>query len=207
MAGDVKGGQQVLPADPADLYDVGNDPRLAGGLVTPGEAASITAVARELRGEIYEGKWPAGQKVPSRQVLARDHGISPESAGVVLRMLAAEGLVSLQQGSGTYVLPRRRYRAEVSLMRAGKTVAADKFRQAASRLGAAVKAEPAASGLELGGMPGIAPPVLLMAVTVETGSLAQAVTLALAIARKGLGADEAWDLDGASVRAEPAAEG
>jgi DNA-binding transcriptional regulator YhcF (GntR family) len=175
--------------------------------VTPGEAASITAVARKLRGEIYEGKWPAGQKVPSRQVLAKDHGISPESAGVVLRMLAAEGLVSLQQGSGTYVLPRRRYLAEVSVFRAGRVIPAAAHRAASARLAAAVRAEPAASGLELGGMPGIAPPVLLMAVTVESGGLAQAVTLALAIARKGLGGDGAWDLDGASVRAEPARDG
>jgi DNA-binding transcriptional regulator YhcF (GntR family) len=185
-------------------YDVGNDPRLAGALVTPGEAASISATAAALRQEIYEGAYPVGTRAPSRQELADKSGLSRESAGVVLRMLAAQGLVSLQQGSGTYVLPRRRYQAEVSVFRAGKTIPAGVHKSVSAKLAAEVRAEPAVSDLELGGMPGIAPPVLLVGVTVETGGLAQAVALALDIVRKALSGDDAWDLDGTSVEARPA---
>jgi GntR family transcriptional regulator len=201
MPADVKGGQQVLPADPGGLYDVGNDPRVAGGLVTPGEAASITAVARKLRGEIYEGKWPVGQKVPSRQQLAKDYTISPESAGVVLRMLSGEGLVSLQQGSGTFVLPRHRFTASVTVPRDGATGEA---KGVAAAVRKAEAAEPAVSGAEA--VPGWR---IRVTMTVECADAGRAAVIALAVVRAAHGGRwtwDGWDLDGASVEAAPAGQ-
>lgn len=197
----------MLPADDCGPYDVSGDPRLAQALVTPGEAASITAIARELRARIYSGEHPVGSRLPSRIALGSLKGVSAESVGTAMRMLAAEGLVSLEQGRGTYVLPRRRYEVEMSVRYAGDVIPEAVHDDAGGRLAEAAMSNPAVSGLELGGIAGIAPPVLLVSVTVETGGLAQAVTLALGLVRAALGHDEAsrkaWDLDGASVRAEP----
>lgn len=176
--------------------------------MTPGEAATIAAVARDLRGRIYAGEFPVGSKVPSRQRLAREAGISPESAGVVLRMLAAQGLVSLQQGSGTYVLPRHRYRVGISLRHATaqKTPALARYQAAIQE---AISDEPAASDGAAGGTPGTSPAEMPVTVLIETGGLAQAVTLALDLIRSALrgkdGKPSEWDLDGASVQAEPEA--
>lgn len=197
----------MLSAGSDDLYDVRHDPAVAGALVTPGEAASITAVATQLRGEIYAGKYPAGEKAPSRQALADKHGISRESAGVVLRMLAGEGLVSLQQGSGTYVLPRYGFFAAVSVPR-GSVARQDGERQ---RLAAAVKlaeaAEPAVSGADV-----LADAVRArIAMRVECADVARAVVIALAVVRAAARGSrwswDGWDLDGASVEARPADSG
>jgi GntR family phosphonate transport system transcriptional regulator len=176
--------------------------------VTPREAASITAIAREVRAEIYAGKWEPGGKMPTRVDLADRKKVSAESIGVVMRMLASEGLVSLEQGRGTYVLPRRRYRAEIGVPAAGGRQAEKHRKGAAGRFLAAASAEPAASAADALYTPGAA---LTASLTIETGGPAQAVTLALGIARAAIGGGEdsreAWDLDGASVRAEPVRDG
>lgn len=194
----------MLPADPLDLYDVGHDPRLAGASVTPREAASIAAIAAEVRAAIYSGAYPVGSQMPTRVKLASDKGVSAESAGIVMRMLAGEGLVSLEQGRGTYVLPRRRFTVRVRIRRPDGGVIPAKARAAASRLlGKAAREEPAVSGLETGDL---ASAVDVSAV-VETGGLAQAVTLTLKLVRGALRGEEGkpaeWDLDGASVEAAP----
>lgn len=186
--------------------------------MTPGEAASIAAVAADLRRKIYAGQYATGSKVPSRQALSDEHGISRESAGVALRMLAAEGLVSLEQGRGTIVLARRAYRAEAVIPRAGDAAVTDTEAQAVRlRLEAAVRDEPAASGLEIGyrhdlgyGRPDEAgAPALVVRLGAETGGpktagLAQAVAVALAVISSALRDAGGWDLSGASVEARPA---
>ena len=194
----------MLPDAAADPYDVGHDPRLADALVNSREIASITAIAQEVRTAIYGGEYAPGDQLPTRAQLAKVKGVSAESISVVMRMLASEGLVSLEQGRGTFVLPRQRYRVEVAVSRAGAVVPKPVFRAASGRLAAAVKDELAASGLEIGGIPGIAPPVLAAAVTIEAGGLAQAVALALGLTRSALAEDGSWDLAGASVEARPA---
>lgn len=99
----VKAAPVLSPGTP-DPYDVGNVfPALAGVPVTPGEAATIAAVASYLRERIYSGELAPGTQTPTRRALRDMFGISEESAGVALRQLRDEGLVSLEAGRGTFV--------------------------------------------------------------------------------------------------------
>lgn len=92
-----------------DLYHVAGDPQLAEALMTPKEATQAAAVASKERAAIINGEYDDNDKgrAPSRAGLAKKHKISLENASVVLRMLAAEGWVTLEQGRGTFLRPRR----------------------------------------------------------------------------------------------------
>jgi DNA-binding FadR family transcriptional regulator len=85
------------------------------------EAKSISDVAAVLRGEIIAGKYSGEdekgrqRKVPSRNDFRERFGLSPESGGVVLRMLAAEGLIRMEQGRGTFAEPVTPYRVVVTV--------------------------------------------------------------------------------------------
>jgi hypothetical protein len=199
--------QPVLSRRPADLYDVGGVPVLAGELMAPGDA-SIAEVARQMRARIYAGEFDTGEKkLPTRIGLMSEYGLgSAESAGMALRMLAAEGLVSLEQGRGTYALERRRYRTGVTVRWARRgVVPAAAFDAAADAVSAAEDADPAVTDAAVAGSSDL----LTVAMDVETGGLeteglAQAVALALTLVRQALRAEAGWDLAGASVEAHPA---
>jgi hypothetical protein len=87
------------------------------------EARSIADVAATLRAEIISGKYSGNdeagkaRKVPSRLAIGERFGLSAESGGVVLRMLAAEGLIRMMQGRGTYAEPVQPFRAVVTVRR------------------------------------------------------------------------------------------
>lgn len=99
-----------LPGDPYYVPDVLN----ATGDQVPGESSSILEVADALRRELHSGTWRAGERFRTREQIADDHAVSAESAGVALRMLRDEGLVTLEQGRGTFVAPLRYYSVTVT---------------------------------------------------------------------------------------------
>jgi DNA-binding transcriptional MocR family regulator len=105
---------QIRHAYPVDLYDVGDIPDAVGELV-PGEPSSIREVAAALRRELYSGRWSAGDRFRTAADIAEEHRVSSESANVALRMLRNEGLVTLEQGRGTFVCPLADYAVTVTI--------------------------------------------------------------------------------------------
>jgi len=61
-------------------------------------------LATLLRAEIEGGaKYPPGTRLPSYRKLAAEHGVAVNTAQAAIRLLEAEGLVSVRAGSGAYV--------------------------------------------------------------------------------------------------------
>lgn len=189
---------RMLSRDPRDLYDVGNVPESDGEPVNPSEAATITAVAAIVRGRILRGEYKDG-KVDSRQQLAKDHRISPESAGVVLRMMRDEGLVTLEQGRGTYVCELRAYLVTVTMTGPLAYGLADRaWKPIEHRMAAAERAEPAVTGLDLA----TEMDQWEWQMTVRSADPARAGLIGLSTVIKAAG--EGWDFSSARVTAEPA---
>jgi DNA-binding transcriptional MocR family regulator len=113
-----QGGTWVLHDAAAGSYDAEHDPRVAEALMNNREAKSISEVAATLRAEIIAGRYSGDKaRVPSRTEIRDRFGISPESGGVVLRMLTADGLIRMEQGRGTFAEPVQRHRAVVTARR------------------------------------------------------------------------------------------
>ena len=187
----------MLPEEAASRYHAGHDPRLAEALVNSREAASIAAIFREVRAAIYAGEHSPGDRLPTRAKLAAAKGVSPESISIVMRMLAAEGIVSSEQGRGTFVLERRRFRVQVDVARSAGTPVPG---SSPVLLSAALDAEPAASELQAVERDG----ALAVSVAIETGGIPVAVSIAVGLVEDALRKDGGWDLAGASVTARPA---
>jgi DNA-binding GntR family transcriptional regulator len=61
-------------------------------------------LAALLRAEIEgSAKYPPGTRLPSYRKLAAEHGVAVNTAQAAIRLLEAEGLVSVRVGSGAYV--------------------------------------------------------------------------------------------------------
>jgi DNA-binding transcriptional MocR family regulator len=82
--------------DPAELA------RLLGHWQGPG-AAQAAPLRAGLADLVQDGALPAGARLPAQRALAAALGIARGTVDRVYRELAAEGLVTAQQGSGTYV--------------------------------------------------------------------------------------------------------
>ena len=63
-------------------------------------------VYESLRRSITSGELPPGTKLPAHTELAQQYGIAPLTMRMVLGRLAERGLVSLEQGRGTFVRAR-----------------------------------------------------------------------------------------------------
>ncbi|MFC6160204.1 aminotransferase-like domain-containing protein [Kribbella jiaozuonensis] len=61
------------------------------------------AVVDSLAAQIRSGRWPAGHRLPTHRRLAADEGIAIVTASRVYAELEAMGLVSSEQGRGTFV--------------------------------------------------------------------------------------------------------
>lgn len=61
------------------------------------------AVVDALAAQIRAGRWPAGHRLPTHRKLAADEGIALVTASRVYAELEAMGLVSSEQGRGTFV--------------------------------------------------------------------------------------------------------
>jgi hypothetical protein len=188
----------VLPQAAADSYDYGRDPRVAEALMNEREANSISAVAATLREEIIAGKYNGEdehgkpRKVPSRTEIRERFGISPESGGVVLRMLTAEGLTRMEQGRGTFAQRVRRCRAVVTARPSGASgITVEDFEAAVQRV-------LAVRGADLADPAADAPAGLLeVTLTVIASDAGYAAGRASAVVRAALG--EGWEISGAAA--------
>jgi DNA-binding transcriptional regulator YhcF (GntR family) len=186
----------VLPDDAAASYDYSRDPQLAEALMNSKEAKTISEVAAALRAEIIAGQY-AGGKVPSRNRIAARFGISAESGGVVLRMLAAEGLIRMEQGRGTFAEPVQPCRAVVTVRRRDGAVPTAAWSEAlAARLDDLDASDVSDPDVAAGAGGGD------IAVTVTARDAGYAATRASAVVRELLGGG--WEITGASASARPA---
>jgi GntR family transcriptional regulator, transcriptional repressor for pyruvate dehydrogenase complex len=64
------------------------------------------AVAAELEQRILEGSWKIGDKIPPERELSAQLGVSRASLREAIQKLVSGGLLSSQQGGGTYVTNR-----------------------------------------------------------------------------------------------------
>lgn len=167
--------------------------------MTPREAASAAMVARELRAAILAGEYDEGGTVPSRVALGFKYDVSAETASVALRMLAAEGLLRIEQGRRTVVLPVRRYEVTV-IVPLGKPVEEPARAKAERRVRVQEDDDPAIGGA------GVTPDgkrlrITIMVLAAESG---RAAARAMGVAAYACPAVDGWDLAGASVSARPA---
>jgi GntR family transcriptional regulator len=67
-------------------------------------------IADLMRQRIARGQWPVGEKLPSLEALAQEFGVARLTVRQAVDLLTRDGLVSPQQGRGTFVtaLPARR---------------------------------------------------------------------------------------------------
>ncbi|QUH01724.1 FadR family transcriptional regulator [Saccharopolyspora erythraea] len=63
----------------------------------------VPEVERALRELLAEGRWAAGEKLPSEVQLAADLGVGRSSVREAVRLLARDGLLDVRHGSGTFV--------------------------------------------------------------------------------------------------------
>jgi hypothetical protein len=185
-------------------YHVAGDPRLAEALMTPKEAASAAAVAREERKAIIAGEYNQKGRAPSRADLKEKHKISLENASVVLRMLAAEGWVSLEQGRGSFLRPRRLFRVDVVIERPAGVPLRD---GEAALLDAAVAAAAKEDHAVRTAVGGTSPAAAAVSLDVIAVSPARAQLIAEGVIWSARTEDwswDGWDLAGASVTARPA---
>lgn len=73
---------------------------------TAGHTPKYAQVADTLRQRIARGVWETGARVPTNEDLAQEFGVSRVTVRQAVEMLAREGLLSAQQGRGTFVLAR-----------------------------------------------------------------------------------------------------
>ncbi len=69
--------------------------------------ARYQQVADRLRQAIVAGEYPSGQALPSESVLAEQYGLNRTTINKAVRLLAAQGLVTVEHGRGAFVrIPR-----------------------------------------------------------------------------------------------------
>lgn len=65
-------------------------------------------MARELRERIDSGELTPGDKLPSERVLAETYGVARNTAREAIRLLAEQGLVTVEHGRGVFVRGKHR---------------------------------------------------------------------------------------------------
>lgn len=84
------------------------DPLLPIGIRPGGRGSLLRSLHRRLRAAIVEGRLAAGLRLPSTRALARQCGVSRNTAVAAYDRLLGEGLVVTHRGSGTRVASSRR---------------------------------------------------------------------------------------------------
>jgi GntR family transcriptional regulator len=78
---------------------------------TPGYRPLYRQVYDIVVRQVAEGKWRAGEALPSEQTLAREMGVSQGTMRKVLDSLTAEKLLERRQGKGTFIAENTQERA------------------------------------------------------------------------------------------------
>ncbi|MFE3601109.1 FadR/GntR family transcriptional regulator [Streptomyces sp. NPDC059096] len=73
-------------------------------LTSPRRSALSDQVIDELRDQITSGAWPVGSRIPTEPELVEQLGVARNTVREAVRALAHNGLLSIRQGSGTYVV-------------------------------------------------------------------------------------------------------
>jgi GntR family transcriptional regulator len=63
-------------------------------------------LARRLTAAIHEGRWSAGEALPSERVLSDALGVSRITARKAIALLVEQGLIRRTQGAGSFITPR-----------------------------------------------------------------------------------------------------
>lgn len=78
-------------------------------------ALRYVQVADLIRQRIARGLWPEGHQVPTLEALVREFGVARVTVRQAIKLLAEEGLLSPQQGRGTFVTRRPRQERFISV--------------------------------------------------------------------------------------------
>ncbi|WP_055526420.1 FadR/GntR family transcriptional regulator [Streptomyces graminilatus] len=70
----------------------------------PHRSALPEQVIAALRNQITSGEWPVGSRIPTEPELVAQLGVARNTVREAVRALAHNGLLSIRQGSGTYVV-------------------------------------------------------------------------------------------------------
>ncbi len=62
-------------------------------------------LAAILRGQIAEGVYPPGERIPSESIISKMYGVAPMTVRQAIGVLTEQGLLERIQGSGTFVKP------------------------------------------------------------------------------------------------------
>ena len=75
-------------------------------IVTMGKARQLYEILKE---DISEGKYEDNSKLPSIRALADEYGMSKNTVNTAIAMLVSEGIATVREGNGTYVIrtPRK----------------------------------------------------------------------------------------------------
>jgi hypothetical protein len=167
--------------------------------MTPKEAASAAELARVLRERLFRGDFGEDGLMPSRMELKRP-GVSAETASVALRMLAAEGLIRIEQGKRSVVLPLRTYATEVIVPHDG-VIGGEALAKADRRVRVQADDDPAIGEVLSVANAGKRLRIWLAVTAADSGRAAARV---MAIAAYACPAADGWEITGASVTARPA---
>src|SRR5690349_13556362 len=89
-------------------------------------------IADLIRQRIARGHWPAGTRLPTLEALVEEFGVARVTVRQAMDVVSAEGLVTRQQGRGTFVAAPRQERSwlrvETSLEALGRVYAGTKPR-------------------------------------------------------------------------------
>ncbi|WP_241963347.1 phosphonate metabolism transcriptional regulator PhnF [Paracoccus suum] len=88
-----------MTPDGGDFVDDSNKT----GLAAKGGVAIWQAIAESLRADIAAGRFPAGQRLPSAEVLAARFGVHRHTVRQAIAALTAEGLTYSRRGAGVLV--------------------------------------------------------------------------------------------------------
>lgn len=64
---------------------------------------AYSEIALEIRNDLHRGKYAPGQRMPTLVVLAAKYGVSHSTVRLAFKKLAADGLLEVHQGRGTFV--------------------------------------------------------------------------------------------------------
>lgn len=149
--------------------------------LTPPGIPRYEQLADRLRRRIFDGSWPGDASGP---VFGSQYGVSQTAVQKAFEILEREGLVLMEHGRRTTVLPRRPWRVEFEIVLPPDGPERETAtREAADALARTVAGQPAVSGAEAAGSKA----GLFLRMTVESADLGGAVTAALAVARLALG--------------------